>query len=386
MLSLTSAAVVTGISLIIPLLIRFARLPVPDAVGQIIAGIIVGPQLLTWAGPDAPVQVLALVGLGFLLLLAGLEIDGRSWAKSVVIRALFGFAVSFALALLVGFGLSSFGIVKSPLLIAVTLSATSLGIILPILKDAGQVGTGLGRMIIAGASVAEIAPIVLLSVLFSARGGGVVAPVVLLVSFLALVAAVAIGLATAEKNRPLRRTLLVLQETTAEVRVRGAVALLMLFAALAAGFGVEAILGAFLAGATINVLDRDQTRTHPLFRVKLRAIGFGVFVPFFFVSTGMSLDVRALVDDPATLVRVPVFLAALLIVRAVPALIPGRSGYGRSQLFAVGLFPKRRHSTSPLSRARSLSPCTSCPRPTTRPWWPPGFSRYLSSRRWRCVC
>ena len=111
----------------------------------------------------------------------------------------------------------------------------------------------------------------------------------------------------------------------------------MVFAALATRFGLEAILGAFLAGATLKILDRDQTGTHTLLRVKLRAIGFGVFVPFFFVATGMSLDVRALIEDPATLTRVPIFLVALLIVRSVPVLCYRPFATGRRQLIAAGL-------------------------------------------------
>jgi Kef-type K+ transport system membrane component KefB len=88
------------------------------------------------------------------------------------------------------------------------------------------------------------------------------------------------------------------------------------FAALATRFGLEAILGALLAGATLKVIDRDQQMTHALFRVKLQAVGYGVFVPYFFVSTGMTLNVRTLFDHPATLTRVPIFVAALLVVRA----------------------------------------------------------------------
>jgi Kef-type K+ transport system membrane component KefB len=95
----------------------------------------------------------------------------------------------------------------------------------------------------------------------------------------------------------------------------------MSFAALAAGFGLEAILGSFLAGATISLLDRDRAMTHQQFRTKLQAVGFGALIPFFFVSTGMSLDVRSFVISPGTLARVPVFLAAILIARGLPALL-----------------------------------------------------------------
>ncbi len=95
----------------------------------------------------------------------------------------------------------------------------------------------------------------------------------------------------------------------------------MLFAALAAEFGLEVILGAFLAGATLKLVDRDDAMTHTRFASKLQAVGFGAFVPFFFVATGMQLDVASLVTDTETIARVPVFLLALLLVRALPALL-----------------------------------------------------------------
>jgi Kef-type K+ transport system membrane component KefB len=337
MLTLTSAAVISAIALCVPIGIRASRLPVPEIVVQIVVGIAVGPQVLSWAKVDPPVQVLSLIGLGFLLLLAGLEIDFDRIQGQVLSRTLIGFAFSFALAIVVGLGLEFGGLVHSPLLIAVTLSATSLGIVLPILEDAGQADSAFGQVVIAGASVAEVAPIVLLSVLFSARAGGVVSPLALLTVFLVFVIAVAAIIAGVERTGWLTGTFLALQETTAEIRVRGAVALLMLFASIATDFGLEAILGAFLAGATLKVLDRDESATHVLFRIKLRAIGFGVFVPFFFVSTGMELDVRSLVEQPATFARVPVFLAALLLVRAAPALFYRPFAQRHQQLAAAGL-------------------------------------------------
>jgi Kef-type K+ transport system membrane component KefB len=109
------------------------------------------------------------------------------------------------------------------------------------------------------------------------------------------------------------------------------------FAALAAGFGLEAILGAFLAGATILLLDRDRAVTHQQFRAKLQAVGFGALIPFFFVATGMSLDVRSFITSPATLALVPVFLAALLIARAVPALLYRPLLDSRRQVLTAGL-------------------------------------------------
>lgn len=335
--TLTSAAVVAVIALLAPLAVRLTGLRVPDVVLQILLGIVVGPQVLGWARADQPVTVLSIVGLAFLLLLAGLEIDFDRLRGRVLRLTTAGFVLSFALALVVGGVLGAVSLVGSPLLLAVILSATSLGIILPVLKDAGQIDTPFGQVVVAGASIAEVVPIVLLSVLFSRDATGVGSQLVLLVTFLGLIAAVGLLIVGFERSARISQALTALQETTAEVRIRGAVALLMVFAALATAFGLEAILGAFLAGATLKLLDRDQTMTHRAFHQKLQAVGFGAFIPFFFVATGMSLDVRSLINSPATLARVPIFLAALLIVRAIPAFLYASLAQRRGQLVAAGL-------------------------------------------------
>ncbi|CAA9522169.1 MAG: hypothetical protein AVDCRST_MAG45-2572 [uncultured Solirubrobacterales bacterium] len=312
-------------------------MPLPPIVAEILLGIVVGPQVLAWAAVDAPVEVLALVGLAFLLLLAGLEIDLDLLRGRRATLALAGFAVSFALAVALGVALSAGGLVRSPLLIAVILSATSLGIVLPVLKDASMLGTPVGQMVVAGGTVAEILPILLLSVLFSEQGPGIVAQLALLVAFLAFVVAVAAAILGLEHSRRLSDALVALQDTTSQIRVRGAVLLLMLLAALAAEFGLEAILGAFLAGATLKLVDRDDAMTHTRFASKLQAVGFGTFVPFFFVATGMQLDVEGLLGSGSTMARVPVFVVCLLLVRALPALLYRPVTETRGQVVAAGL-------------------------------------------------
>ena len=126
-----------------------------------------------------------------------------------------------------------------------------------------------------------------------------------------------------------------LQDTTAEIRVRFAVVLLVAFTALAEKFGLESILGAFLAGVVISFADRDS-RSHPQFRTKLEAIGFGFLIPVFFISSGIRLDLKGLLDHPSALLRVPVFLAALLVLRGVPALLSLRA-VGRRATVATAL-------------------------------------------------
>lgn len=337
MLTLDAAAVIAAVALVVPLALNLLRLPVPSVVVEIFVGIVIGPQLLGWAHVDAPVRVLSVLGLAFLLFLAGLEIDfGRLRGRVLVLTSL-GFAVSFGLAFGAGLVFHAFGLVRSPLLVAVILSATGLGIILPVLKDAGELDTPFGQIVVAGASLAEVVPIVLLSLLFSADSSGLGSQLALLVTFLVFTAALAAFVFGAERSRRVSRALLALQETTAEIRVRGALALLMLLAALATRFGLEAILGAFLAGATIRLVDRDENMTHTVLLVKLQAVGFGVFIPFFFVSTGMSLDVRSLFEHGSTLARVPIFLAGLLIARGLPALLYRPLAERGAQLVAAGL-------------------------------------------------
>ena len=336
-MSLASAALVSLLAFLAPLIVRLIRLPVPDIVVQILFGIVVGPQVLGWARIDEPVRVLSLIGLSFLLFLAGLELDFGRMRGRTLRAAASAFALSFAIALALGGLFGAAGLVKSPLLIAVILAATSVGIVIPVLSDAGEADTPLGLLVVAGGSLAEVIPVVLLSLLFSAQASDLGSQVTLLAAFCGLVAAAALLIFGLERWRWIGRALLALQDTTAQIRVRAGVALLMSFAALAAGFGLEAILGSFLAGAAISLLDRDRAMTHQQFRGKLQAVGFGALIPFFFVSTGMSLDVRTFVTSPGTLARVPVFLAAILIARGVPALLYRPLLTSRRQVLTAGL-------------------------------------------------
>lgn len=336
MVSFTSIAVVAAVAVVAPLVIGLTGLRLPAIVLEILLGILVGPQVLGWASFDGPIEVLSMFGLAFLLLLAGLEIEFDRLRGRLLRVTSLGFAVSFGLALVVGLGLREGGLVESPLLVAVILSATGLGIILPILKDAGQTSTPFGQVVVAGASIAEVTPIVLLSLFFSGEAGGTGAKLVLLAGFVLFVLAVGAAILGVERSMRISSTLVRLQDTTAEIRVRGAFLLLALFVVLASELGLEAILGAFLAGATLKLIDRDEGMTHAYFHRKLEAAGFGVFIPFFFVSTGIELDVASLFASGSALARVPLFLAALLVVRAVPALLYRGFG-GSSQVVAAGL-------------------------------------------------
>jgi Kef-type K+ transport system membrane component KefB len=308
-----------------PLALGFApRLRLPSVVLEIVAGIILGPSVLGWVEVDLPVQILSLIGLAFLLFLSGLEIDARRLHGRLLRVAVLGYALTLALGVPIGLGLDAAGWVSSPLLVAIALSATSLGLVVPVLKDAGQADGEVGQTAILAATVADFSAIVLLSLLFSGSGASTAARLVLLGLFVVLVAATALVVAQASRSMRLGDVLTSLQDSTAEIRVRCAVVLLIAFTALAERAGLESILGAFLAGVVVSVVDRDSA-SHPQFRTKLAAIGFGFLVPVFFVSSGVKLDLHGLVQNPSALLRVPVLLVALLLVRGLPALLYRRT-------------------------------------------------------------
>jgi Kef-type K+ transport system membrane component KefB len=311
----------------------FSRVRLPSVVLEIVAGIVVGPSVLGWVHVDQTIAVVSTLGLAFLLFLAGLEIDFARLRGRVLQLTAAGYAVSFGLALLVAGGLRVVGLVHAPLLVAIALAATSLGVLIPVLKDAGQSGTPLGQVVIGAGSIADFGAIILLSVFFTGEGG-TGATLLLIGSLLALAGVVFVAVRGAERSMRIRADLRRLQDTTAQIRVRGAMILLVGFAAIAESLGLEAILGTFAAGAVLTLLDRDRVMTHPQFRRKLEAIGFGLFIPAFFVTTGVKYDLGALFASASTVVMVPIFLAALLIVRGLPALLYRRLLDGRQAAIA----------------------------------------------------
>ena len=216
---------------------------------------------------------------------------------------------------------------------AIILCATSLGVIVPVLKDAGEIGSAFGQLVVAAGSIADFGAIILLSLFFSGEGS-IGATLVLIGGIVVLGSSRSPRCAARRCRRAIRADLLRLQDTTAQIRVRGAVVLLVGFAAAAAELGLEAILGTFIAGAVLTLADPDQVMTHPELRSKLQAIGFGVFIPVFFVSTGVRFDLDALLADASNLVMLPIFLAALLVVRGLPALVYRRAVGARRAVVA----------------------------------------------------
>lgn len=335
--SFSNLALVAVVAFGVPLLLGFnASVRLPATVVEILAGIVLGPAVLGWIAVDTPIQVLALVGLAFILLLAGLEIDFALLRGRPLLLAALGSALSLGLALVLSYGLGLAGLIEAPLFIAIMLSATALAILVPLLKDTGQIATPLGQLVIAGATIVDVGTVLLLSLLFSREASSPGTQFILVGGLLLLAATTTLALWRVESWHGLSAVLQRLQDSSAQIRIRGAFLLLALFVALAERFGIEIVLGAFMAGVVLKLVDRDGQMTHPDFRHKLEAIGFGIFAPFFFISSGLRYDLAALIGSPGALALVPVLLLALLIVRGLPALLYRPLLGGRGAL-AAGL-------------------------------------------------
>ncbi len=336
-ISFENLLIVTAVAFAAPLALgMFPRVKLPAVVLEIVAGIVIGPAVLGWVEIDEPVEVLSLLGLAFLLFLAGLEIDLAALRGRLLREASVGFAVSLSLAVGAGLALAAAGIADSPLLIAVILASTSLGVIVPVLQDSGEARTPFGQLVIAAASIADFASVLLLTLLFSGEATGTESKLLLIGMFVLAIVVVAVMVARVERSPRISAALRALQDTSAQIRVRGAFLLLVGMVALAEQLGLELILGAFAAGAILNHLDMDDAMTHPEFRAKLAAVGFGVFIPVFFVASGVRFDLDALFADAATIVSIPAFLGALLVARGLPALLY-RADFGRRRALAAAL-------------------------------------------------
>src|SRR5215218_1915276 len=318
-----------------PLLVDLLPLPkVPPIVSEIMAGILIGPVVLDLVDSTAPLAVFSSIGLVFLFFLAGLEIafDARDERHLGLVGA--AFAVSLALALIVALIFDAVELVGAPLLVAIILAATSFGIVVAVLKDAGQTSTPFGQLVIAGASIADFATVILLSLFFSSSGASFETTLVLLLLFLGVVGALGLALLGARASRALKAAIDRLHRTSAQITVRIAFLLLALLVYLSSEFGLEVVLGAFLGGAMVSLLDREKAVRSSGLQEKLDGIGFGIFIPIFFVVSGARLDLDALFSSLDAAVLVPLTVVALLLVRGVPALVYRRFLSGRQALSA----------------------------------------------------
>lgn len=314
----TSLFWITVAAAIAPLIAgSLRRKLIPEVVLLLVAGIVIGPYALDLANVDSEIELLRELGLGMLFLLAGYEIDRDELTGRGGRRALITWLICLALAFAVVGGLAAAGLVHSEIAVAIALTSTALGTLLPILKDRGLVETPVGRAVLNHGAIGEIGPVIAMAVLLGARGA--VLSLVVLAAFAAV--AVVVALLPARILREGTDLLAVVRrgsDTTAQTTVRLVMLLLVALIAVAAVFDLDIILGAFAAGF---ILRRTVPDGNELLEHKLEGLAFGLLIPIFFVTSGMAIDVSAVADEPGVLAA---FLALLVVVRGLPVLVASR--------------------------------------------------------------
>ena len=304
---------------------------VPAVVIELLFGVVIGPEVLGLDTSDF-LEFFSNLGLGMLFFFAGYEIDLRRIAGAPLRLAVMGWAISLALAYAIGGVLAAAGIVLSLLFTGSALATTAIGTLIPILSDSGQLRSRFGTYLLAGGAVGEFGPILLITLVLSAQSP--IHNAIILVVFVALAVGVAV-LAVGSSGRTvplLERTI----EKSSQLAVRWIVVLVFALASLAATLGLDLLLGGFAAGVITRQVLKE--REVPGFDAKLTAVAFGVFIPFFFVVSGMQLDVAALFSSLGSVAKMFLFFALFLVVRGVPALLLYRSVLDRRQRVSLAFF------------------------------------------------
>ena len=293
------------------------RLRLPLVVLELIFGMIVGPRGLDLVAPEGIVKTLAALGLSFLFFLAGMDLEFSKLRGAPLRLGLIGWVSSVLLALALTYSLRAAGLVSDPVLVAVALSTTAIGTLLPILREAGELETDFGRFVLGAGAIGEFGPIVLFSLIVTGDRGLAIRSG-LLAAFVFVACACAV---VALRVRPprvievLSRTL----QSTSQLPIRLSILLLAGLVVLADVLGLDILLGAFAAGSLVGLVARGPG-AEP-FRQKLDALGFGFLIPIFFVMSGAQVDLAALVASSSSLARIPLFLVLLLVVRGLPTVL-----------------------------------------------------------------
>jgi Kef-type K+ transport system membrane component KefB len=308
-----------------------AKLALPVVVVELMLGIVIGPDVTGLAHVDPFTNFFGNLGLGMLFFFAGYEIDiDRIKGRSLEL-ALLGWGMSLVLAYGVGGLLEAAGIVLSLLYSGSATATTAIGTLIPILRDRGELRTEFGSYILGAGAVGEFGPILLITLILSTthplHEAGILLAFVAMAVLLALVA-----VRSMFKGWPLlERTF----ETSSQLAVRFAVVLVFGLVALASELGLDLLLGGFVAGLITR--QALQGREVTVFESKLTAIGYGFFIPFFFITSGMKFDLDTLLSSAGAMLKVPLFLGMFLIVRGLPALVLYRRIFNVRDRMALAL-------------------------------------------------
>jgi CPA2 family monovalent cation:H+ antiporter-2 len=328
---LLSLLLITTLAAVVPLLAsRLRRWRIPIVIGEIMAGIIIGKSGFNLVAPSPILDFLAEFGFVFLMFISGLEVDvsvltlprledeRTSFWREPLFLAFLSFTLTLAGAFAIAFGLGKIDLVRNPFIIGLILSTTSLGIVVPVLKERGIVPTRYGQLILVTALLADVITLMLLSVAFGILQKGFALQLILFLSLLVIFAIVLRTGIAVRKVLWLKKVVEELSTATAQIRVRGAIALMVAWATLAHALGIEVILGAFLAGVIVSIIAGPE---EAVLREKLDTLGFGFFIPIFFISVGSRFDLNVLIGSQEALILLPLLIVAAYAVKVLPALV-----------------------------------------------------------------
>jgi Kef-type K+ transport system membrane component KefB len=308
------------------------RLRVPGVVFEILLGVLVGPHVLDFVEPDVVLDFLADLGLGMLFLMAGFDLDPPALRGHPIRNALAGWGVTLMIAFLAAALLVDEGLADAWLMIGLALSTTSVGVLLPVLRDDGLLRPPYGPMVLAAGAIGEAGPVIVLSLLLAK--GGAPAEALILVAF-AAAAVGAVVLAARVGGEHLAGIVERSIGTSGQLPIRLALFLLIVLTVVSRALDIDIVLGAFVAGA---VLRAAVPRRHDqAIAARLDGLGPSFLVPIFFVTSGMRMDVAALFSEPAMMAMVPVFALLMLAARGVPAFLFYRADLAPPEQAALAL-------------------------------------------------
>jgi Kef-type K+ transport system membrane component KefB len=333
-----SFLIVLGAAAAAPLLAVLAQRPikslvVPVVVVELLLGVLIGPQGLELAELGDILEFLGELGLGFLFFFAGYEIRFEVIRGSPLRLAAFGWVLSVALAYAIAGTLEAAGVVISGLLTGSAMATTALGTLVPVLRDTGALSTRLGGFVLGAGAMGEFGPVLIVTLLLSTQSD--TAEQALLLCAFVVIALLAAALSSGAIRRHYQ-FLTTSLETSGQLPVRLTVLLLFALVVIASDLGLDVILGAFAAGVIVRLGLRG--REVERFESKLDAVGFGLLIPFFFITSGMGIDLDALTSSAGALLKLPLFLALFLVVRGLPALLLYRRELPRNERAALALF------------------------------------------------
>lgn len=298
----------------------------PVVVAEILMGIVIGNSFLNIVERDSILNILSTLGFIFLMFLSGLEIDFKAFKKDKRARqgqnddessipghlnlALTVFAFIMIISILLAYVFKWLGLVDDVLLMVIIISTISLGVVVPTLKEMNIMRTTIGQFILLVAVLADLVTMILLTVYGAINGQG--GSTIWLIGILVVFTAISYILGVQFKRMSFLQKLM---DGTTQIGIRAVFALIILLVALAEGVGAENILGAFLAGVVVSLLNPDEEMVE-----KLDSFGYGFFIPIFFIMVGVDLNIPSLIKEPKLLIIIPILIVAFIISKLIPVM------------------------------------------------------------------